>query len=333
MFGLLFRNKVNRRMAATRSLSQSEPDIPAHYTEETMAQCYDDDGDDDVIGFTERLGDSSKDMVDHRKPSPKPKEDKQPKQTEKPQETPPPPTPSIPKQKPVVVEDFPSLPGTKSYLPHKNMPKKTEDFPALPMAAAAVKTKPVGTGWSNQKKEITHINGVIVKSVKSKKKGKAKQIKQPDASDFPALGQQPQTKQETVSKPPPPPPSKFNNFIQDTSNKNKDNKSNKKVKNPTPVVDTPSSATPVVKKTNQAQRAPPGFQSAPTKSTPSSAPPGFNGNNVQAKRAPPPGLQTQQTSNTNNTKERNIRLVEMLQQFLDAANLSTFQRLIRAIPA
>jgi len=58
-FCLHLRTKVNRRMAATRSLSQSEPDIPSHYNE--TAQPYGVE-DDDVIGFSERLGDS-KDVV------------------------------------------------------------------------------------------------------------------------------------------------------------------------------------------------------------------------------------------------------------------------------
>ena len=41
--------RVNRRIAATRSLSQSEPDIPSHYIDINSL-------DDDVIGFTEKLG-------------------------------------------------------------------------------------------------------------------------------------------------------------------------------------------------------------------------------------------------------------------------------------
>jgi len=302
-------------MAATRSLSQSEPDIPSHYNE--TAQPYGVE-DDDVIGFSERLGDS-KDVVDHHKPSPKPLEEKQPKPVEKPKETVP--AKLVPqKQQPVVVDDFPSLPGTKTYLPQKNAAKKIEDFPALPMAAATVKTKATRSGWDKQKKEITHVNGVVVKSVKPRKKGKAKQIKQPDAADFPALGQQEDFPKFT------PPPSKFNNFIEETSSKKKENKYIKEVKTPAASVDKPINdvVAPVVNKAKKVERTPPGF--TPVQEKPqSSGPPGFSGKNVQKNRAPPPGLQTQQISNT--TKERNMRLLEMLQRSLDESNLNTFKDL------
>ena len=298
---LFFRAKVNRRMAATRSLSQSEPDIPTQF----QAGINDDDN---VIGFSERISDDLKPKSQKAKVK---QEKKSPPSAPSPEAPKPDPTPAPALPAPdASVDNFPTLPGAKPFIPVQ-VAKKTEDFPALPAAAPPI--KPAQNNWTNsttKKKEITHMNGIIVKTAKSKKKGKQKQPI--NESDFPALG-----KKETK-----PPPSKFESpppaQVKDKQTVAATNHHNGKDLNTKQAPQEPTAL----------KRPPPGFKSSSAKQAPSgsSGPPGLNKQNPQNTRgAPPPGLKSQKTENT--IAERNMRLVQMLTNFLDDFNMGIFRDL------
>ena len=295
-------------MAATRSLSQSEPDISSKYVDIYSL-------DDDVIGFSERLGDEAP------KPSKPVQSKKEEKITTKEIDTKKKAEPEIKvvQPEPVVgekMEDFPSLPGTKSFkLPTGNT-KRTEDFPALPNAPAAkprVKPAP-GLGG---KDAATVFGGMVIKSAKTKKKGKVKGA-QNRAEDFPTLSSKP-------------PPSKFNKF--NDVQQNPPSHSQQKVKQP----QSPSPPKKVAAQQNpprpQQKAKQPQSPSPPKKvaaqQNPPTRPPSRP--EVVKENRPPPGFSKGSNSSSSQTNaslaERNMSLMAMLMKFLDEQNMNSFKNL------
>lgn len=308
------RSKVSQRMAATRSLSQSEPDIPTHVEDRF-------DEVDGVIGFSECITD---DMV---KSESKVKEEKK-------HSSPPPAAAAAAEpmqlsgfsQPNTSDENFPTLPGAKLFVPPASVKKRTEDFPALPSAAPVA--KPKMNTWNNKsmtnaaKPEVRTMNGIVVKTSKSKKKNKQKQ---PNPSDFPTLGETEVKKNET----PKPPPSKFNKF-ESPSNQNGTH-SNKKEKSETNISNCVNNESQKQSKEQETKKPPPGFQSTPIYGSKSfsevrSIPPGFSKESSQNRPSTgPPGLKPQTAENS--SAERNMRLVTMLSKFLDDFNMNIFRDL------
>ena len=290
-----FRMKVNRRMAATRSMSQSEPDIPSIYVDVNSL-------DDDVIGFTEKLGgDDQLKNKEGKNESVKEKsvDFKQKQQQQQQKEIPIPlQTKSQPKE---ILDDFPSLPGSKAHMLPTNSKHRTEDFPALPTATSSSKSKTKKPPGFGNKEQTTLSNGIVIKSAKTKKKGKVKTNEKAN-EDFPSL-----SRPIEKSKPP---PSKFNKFADNKHSQQTSSSSSSPLKQqPSPSLKQQTS--PPLKQQNQPPKQP-----APVKENRSRPPPGLM-------KGGEPSLQQHKQL----MSERNMRLLGMLMKFLDEFNLNLFKDL------
>ena len=289
---IYFRMRVNRRIAATRSLSQSEPDIPSHYIDINSL-------DDDVIGFTEKLGGDDQPKNQERRKEPVKEKSidikQQQQQKEKEKEREKPVSSQTKPQRKEMTDDFPSLPGSRAQMLPTNNEQRTEDFPALPAATTTTKNKskqkPPGFGG---KETTTLSNGIIIKSAKTKKKGKVKMNEKADG-DFPSLSRSMENSK--------PPPSKFNKFV---DNEPKPSSTQQ-----------PRQTSPPLKQQNQ-----PAKQPATVKENKSRPPPGFKKSGETSSQK-----QTEMEQQKQSMGERNMRLLGMLMKFLDEFNLNLFKDL------
>ena len=237
-------------------------------------------------------------------------------------------------------EDFPSLPGAPKLSMHMNKQQITEEaFPALGKSMKAktngvTKSKQSVQNWGKQ------INGIPVKTVKKKGKSYSKQtgrVKLESDQDFPSLGkvEKQSTSCGTVS---PIVVASANNtekpVIQVTS----------RLKNPPPEPTKPPPP-PVISKqpppgvskqpppgmTKQpspgmTKQPPPGMTKQPPPGMTKQPPPGLSKGKNKTERNKPPGFSAASIEvNDNNQLERNLRLLAMLQAVLDDFNMGIFK--------
>lgn len=330
--------------AAAASLSSSEPDIHNRLREVNM-----NDSDDDVIGLSERLDKPSEPRQSRKQEKPRnvqevdqhPTEDLSAIIRDKPKAEVSP--PKEPVHRPVVPkkEDFLSLPGANN-IQQSIQKKREEAFPALgppikvkqpPKSSAPTRAK---QGWTDS------INGI---PIKTKKKGKTKSWSQQSGrskvsseADFPTLSSgKPSSSNGSnlnVRKPPgfsveENPEKSASSSVSKSEGLKKDSTS-VKVKTP------PGLQTPPTKK-QSTKSHPPGLRKqteepSVQKETAKSQPPGFEkqSNKPSAKKetakSQPPGLRKQPDEHSLRM-ERNMRLLAMLQTYLDDFNLSVFKTL------
>jgi len=299
-------------VAASAAMSNSEPDISSRH-------CDNYNYDDDVIGMTEYVNETDMKQDDRKNKLASSK-------TPEPEVKQPQPKPQAePKAKPVEfktkepesvkseVSDFPALPGAKPFIPlHAATTVSDEAFPALqPSKKVTSKTNLPKSAVKPVSKIGTHINGIPVKRVEKKSKGKSysKQSGRAitESNDFPSLGSSSSTNTQssnsTLTMIAPPPGYNSNKTVINNNNNNKTSLP-------------PGLQTVTKKQKNPATKAPP-------------PPPGLNKFDLGggASSSSPPGLKKQTENTDSNKMERNIRLLAMLQTYLDDFNMGIFKRL------
>lgn len=309
-------------MASSLTLSNSEPNLLRNNTTPD---------DDDVIGFSENISGVNRNNDSNRTNN---NEDTIKRETNSPMSFDDVSHDETPRQPATDVVDFPSLPGTKSYVVPTTTVARVEEFPALapsvrPKAqhrtrvsksssltthsSAVTSSSIVNTGSKNKTDILGHVNGIQVTKAKTRKKGKTKQAKisdnlsnsSIDGVAFPTLGSSSSAPALAVVE--------------------KQNIGTSSVKNSKPEIKTENQQE-IATKRNGTTRPAPGFQQVKVNGKVSKPPPGLASKQdyPEMPRAPPPGLDNKKPSG-GDTAQRNIRLMAMLQTHLDDFNLNVFK--------